>query len=132
MKNLSSINILIAGLLAVMLIVGCAGSKKKRSAVQLRSQRVQEALGDISEALQNYYNDNSYFPKGMATLRDAGYLSIMPDVEREWEFKYYTDADRIMMVEATSRSSMHDGSGYNIIYRVQEESWEGYGITEFP
>lgn len=132
MKTSRTFSTLIVGVLAVILLVGCAGSKKKKSAVQLRSQRVQEALGDISDALKKYYDDNGYFPKGMATLRDAGYLSIMPDVEREWELKYYTDADKVMMIEATSRSSMPDGRGYKITYRTLEEHWEGYGITEFP
>ena len=132
MNNVRAVHLLIVGFLMAGLLTGCAGSKQKRSAVQLRSQRVQEALGDISQALKEYYDDNGYFPKGMATLRDTGYLSIMPDVEREWELKYYTDADRVMMVEATSRSAMPDGSGYKITYRVREESWDGCGITEFP
>jgi hypothetical protein len=98
----------------------------------MRVQRVQATLTDIAEALEKYDNDRGYFPKGMATLRDAGYLSIMPDLEREWSFKYYTDGGQVMMVEAVSRTSMPDGAGYRLIYRAPDQTFDGYGITEFP
>ncbi len=118
--------------LALTIIAGCAGSKKNDPAVQMRSQQVQKALGDIAQALVDYKTEHGYFPKGMATLRDAHYLSLMPDVERDWTLKYYIDGGEVMMVEAVSRLSMPDGDGYRIEYRVQEESWGGYGITVFP
>ncbi len=123
---------LISCALLLALMIGCAGSRQKRDAVQMRSERVQTALGDITQALQKYQDVHGYFPKGMATLRDTQYLSIMPDVEQEWTLKYYTDGGRVMMVEAISTSSMPDGEGYEIIYRVTEGLWEGYGITIFP
>ena len=119
-------------LLIIALILGCAGTRKDRSAVEMRSQRVQAALIAVADALQMYQQDKGYFPQGLATLRDGHYLSIMPDVERDWQFDYYTDGGQVMMVEATSRSSMPDGAGQKIIYRVPDQSWEGYGITEFP
>ena len=124
---------LIVGFLLVSLVLGCAGTRKADQAMQLRIQRVQTTLTDIVRALQSYKQDKGYFPKGMATLRDAHYLSIMPDVERVWTLKHYTDgAVRWMMVEAVSKSSMPDGAGHRIIYRVPDQTWEGYGITEFP
>lgn len=122
----------VATFFLIALVVGCAGSRKKHSEVLVRSQRVQMALGDIAKALAQYQSDNGYFPKGLATLRDEAYVRIMPDVEQEWTLKYYTDGDRVMMVEAISRPSMPDGEGHKITYRVPEEAWEGYGITEFP
>ncbi|MFH1862445.1 MAG: hypothetical protein ABH878_06480 [bacterium] len=118
--------------LFLLLLSGCAGSRKDDPALQLRVHRVQATLSDIAAALDQYQKDNGFFPKGMATLRDAAYLSIMPDLEREWAFEYFTDGGRIMMVEATSRATMPDGAGYRITYQVPEQSWEGYGITIFP
>lgn len=120
------------GLLIIALILGCAGTRKDRSVVEMRSQRVQAALVAVADALQMYQQDKGYFPQGLATLRDDHYLSIMPDVEIDWQFDYYTDGGQVMMVAATSRSSMPDGTGHRIIYRVPDQSWEGYGITEFP
>ncbi len=122
----------VLGIAVAALLMSCAGTRKPDPQVILRSQRVQVALGDIAEGLQKYHQDYGYFPKGLAALRDAGYVSIMPDVEREWVLKYFTDGDQVTMVEATSLASMPDGEGYSIVYRVPTEEWEGYGITVFP
>lgn len=121
-----------AVLLVSLAIYGCAGSKKNDPAVQLRSQRVQATLTDVVSALETYYGEKGYFPKGLASLRDAHYLSIMPDLEREWNFNYYPDGGNVMMAEAVSTASMPDGAGYKITYRVPDQTWEGYGITEWP
>ncbi len=118
------------GLLAAAL--GCAGSRKNDPAVLLRSQRVQAAMTDISNALVKYQQEHGFFPKGMATLRDAQYLSLMPDLEREWTFNYYVDGGKVLMVEAVSTNLMPDGANYKITYRVPEQGWEGYGLTIFP
>ena len=123
---------LTVGFLLIALLLGCAGTRKDHSAAQMRAQRVQAALTAVADALEMYQQDKGYFPKGLATLREGRYLSTMPDVEREWSLDYYTDGGRVMMLEATSRSSMPDGAGYKIIYRAPDQSWEGYGITEFP
>ncbi|TKJ37599.1 hypothetical protein CEE37_13885 [candidate division LCP-89 bacterium B3_LCP] len=125
------ISFILLAALTVSLMQGCAGTRKAEQ-VKLRAQRVQATLTDIAEALEKYQQDKGYFPKGMATLRNARYLSIMPDLEREWKFEYFTDGGNVMMVEAVSRSSMPDGSGHRITYRVPSDVWEGYGITEFP
>jgi hypothetical protein len=122
----------LAAALSILLVFGCAGSKKGDPSVILRSQRVQATMTDIVGALEKYHEDKGFFPKGMASLRDAHYLSIMPDLEREWVFTYYTDGDQVMMVEAVSTALMPDKAGRKIVYRVPEQVWEGYGITEFP
>jgi hypothetical protein len=132
MTNIRRQIYLILGLSLIIWLVGCSSSRKEDPALQMRVQRIQATLTDIVEALEKYNDDRGYFPKGMATLRDAGYLSIMPDLEREWSFKYYTDGGRIMMVEAVSRAAMPDGEGHNMTYRVPDQIYEGYGITEFP
>ncbi len=116
----------------IVLSAGCAGTKKNCPGIQLRSQQVQKTLGDIVEALETYKKTHGFFPKGMATLRDGHYLSIMPDVEREWTLKYYIDGGEILMVEAVSVATMPDGEGYKLIHNVLEGSWGGYGITTFP
>jgi len=112
--------------------LGCAGSRKNDPGVLMRSQRVQAAMVDIASSLERYRAEKGFFPEGMAALRDAHYLSIMPDLEREWTFKYFTDGDKITMVEATSTETMLDGKGYKITYRVPDNAWEGYGITVWP
>ena len=132
MANIRRTVYLLAGLSLIISMVGCSSSRKKDPALQLRVQRVQATLTDITAAVEKYNEDRGYLPKGMATLRDAGYLSIMPDLEREWSFKYFTDGGRVMMVEAVSRAAMPDGEGYRMIYRVPDQNFEGYGITEFP
>ena len=116
----------------IALLIGCAGTQKPDPVMQQRVEYVKGAMTAIANALQFYYNDHGFFPKGMATLRDAEYLALAPDVEREWNLKYYTGGGQVMMIEAISRSSMPDGEGHKIIYRLPDESWEGYGITEFP
>ena len=132
MINYKKIYCQISIILLISLLMGCAGARQKRNDVQMRSQRVQKTLEEIITALHEYQDDHGYFPKGMATLRDMQYLSIMPDIEREWNLKYYTDGGQVMMVEAVSRPSMPDGAGFVLYYRVPEGEWEGYGITEFP
>ncbi|HDH58048.1 MAG TPA: hypothetical protein ENF16_05495 [Bacteroidetes bacterium] len=119
-------------LFLLALFMGCAGTRKPDPEMQRRVEYVKGAMTAVANALQFYYNDHGFFPKGMATLRDADYLALAPDVEREWELKYYTGGGQVMMVEAISRSTMPDGEGHKIIYRLPDESWEGYGITEFP
>lgn len=131
MKNARSAFCL-AMALGAFLMIGCAGSRKGDPSVILRSQRVQATMTDIVGALEKYHAEKGFFPKGMASLRDAHYLSIMPDLEREWVFTYNTDGDRVMMVEAVSTALMPDKAGRRIVYRVPEQVWEGYGITEFP
>ncbi|MBU0517363.1 hypothetical protein KJ564_00330 [bacterium] len=118
--------------LLAALLLGCAGTRKNDPAVALRSQRVQSTLSDIADGLNAYHQERGYFPKGLATLRETGLVSIMPDVEREWTIKYYVDGDKVMMIEAVSRTAMPDGEGYSVVYRVPNSEWEGYGITEFP
>lgn len=123
---------ILCGLVIIVHITGCAGTRKNDPALMMRVQKVQAALTDIANALEVYKADKGYYPKGMATLRDAQYLSIMPDVEREWTLKYYTDGGQVMMVEAVSNPSMSDGAGHRITYLVPSQTWEGYGITVFP
>lgn len=132
MKEIYKTACIIIALSLIVAILGCAGSREKDPTLQMRVQRVQATLTDISEALERYKDERGYFPKGMATLRDAQYLSIMPDLEREWTFKYYTDGGRVMMVEAVSTSNMPDGAGYKIVFRVPDQTWDGYGITVWP
>lgn len=132
MRKVTRMFNLTVGFLLIALLLGCAGTRKDRSAAQMRAQRVQAALTAMADALEMYKQDKGYLPKGMATLRDGRYLSIMPDVERDWSLEYYTDGGQVMMLEATSRAAMPDGAGHKIIYRVPDQSWEGYGITEFP
>ena len=132
MRRRNQAVLIITGFVLFACILGCAGTRKDDPALLMRVQRVQTALSDITRALESYEADKGYFPRGMATLRDTQYLSIMPDVERDWTLKDYTDGDQVMMVEAVSNPSMPDGAGHKIIYRVPDLSWEGYGITEFP
>jgi hypothetical protein len=121
-----SVTLIIVGFLWM---AGCAGSRPE---VETRVDRVKGAMSALANALQFYYQDHGYFPKGIATLKDAEYLAIYPDVERQWELKYYTGAGKVTMIEAVNRAAMPDGAGQRIVYRVQENVWEGYGITEFP
>jgi len=131
-KSTNSIFKYALAIFSLTLLIGCAGTRKNDPEVALRSQRVQKTLNDVAEGLDAYHNDRGYFPKGMATLRETGYVVIMPDVERDWTIKYYVDGDQVTMVEAVSRPVMPDGEGYSIVYRVPDASWEGYGITVFP
>ncbi len=110
-------------------MAGCAGSRPE---IESRVTNVKGAMTALANALQFYYQDHGYFPKGIAILKDAEYLAIAPDVERQWELKYYTGAGKVTMIEAVSRAAMPDGEGHRVVYRVQENVWEGYGITEFP
>ncbi|RJP76411.1 MAG: hypothetical protein C4524_10055 [Candidatus Zixiibacteriota bacterium] len=119
-----------AGLLLTLL--GCAGTRKNDPNVLARSQRVQAAMSDIASAVDRYQDEHGYFPKGMATLRETGYLSIMPDLTREWNFDYRTDGGQVMMVEAVSTGLMPDGEGRRIQFRVPDDHWTGYGIDDWP
>lgn len=114
------------------LVLGCAGSYRKDPAIQMRSQRVQATMVDIVSALQNYQAEKGFFPDGLATLREGHYLTIMPDLEREWTFQYFTDGAKVTLVEATSTETMLNGAGYKIAFRVPDNAWEGYGITVWP
>lgn len=122
------------GLLVFLAIIsgGCAGSRKNDPAVILRSQRVQATMVEIAGALEQYRTDHGFYPEGLATLRDGRYLSIMPDLERDWAFSFQVDGGKIMMIEAASQAAMADGPGYKISFRVSDNHWEGYGITVWP
>ncbi len=119
-------------LLLLILLQGCAGSRRDDPEVLARSQRVQITLGVIANALQFYHTDHGFFPEGLATLRETNYLAILPDLEREWNFNYYVDGDQVTQIEAVSTAVMLDGAGFKVIFRVFENKWEGYGIDKFP
>lgn len=121
-----------AVLLAALFCLGCAGSHRDDPAVLMRSQRVQAAIVDVVSALQNYHGEKGFFPQGLATLREGHYLTMMPDLEREWTFEYFTDGDKVSLVQATSTETMINGAGYKIAFRVADNAWEGYGITVWP
>jgi hypothetical protein len=116
----------------MILLLGCAGIRKNDSAVLMRSQQVQATLVEIAVALDQYRAEHEYYPEGLATLRDANYFSLMPDLEQEWAFNFGVDGGKVMMVEAVSQATMPDGPGYKITYRVLANKWEGYGITIWP
>lgn len=122
--------ILMAGLVAVLL--GCGGTRKNDPEVAMRSQKVQLALGEIASTLAKYHTDKGFFPKGMATLREEGYLTVDPDLEKEWTFNYFTDGPVVTLVEARSTKEMPDGADYRITYRPADSRFEGYGIDKFP
>lgn len=122
--------ILIAGL--SVLVLSCAGTRKNDPAISMRSQQVQLVLGAIASSLDKYHTDHGFFPKGIATLREEAYLTLDPDLERQWTFNYWTDGPAVTMVDATSTPAMPDGKGWHIVYKPTTGSFEGYGIDKFP
>jgi hypothetical protein len=131
MKRSIWISLCLLGFIMVVSLMGCAGARQGKSEMQARSQRVQATLTDLVRALENYKDEKGFFPKGLAILRDGHYLSVMPDLEREWTLNYYVDGGKVAMVEAISKPEMPDGVGHKIVYRPQDQVWEGYGITYF-
>jgi len=119
-------------LLCAVFSGGCAGSRRKEPTVILRSQRVQATLVEIASALDQFRTDHGYYLEGLAALRESRYLSIMPDLERDWAFSFNVDGGKILMIGAVSQEAMVDGPGYRISFRVPDNYWEGYGITVWP
>ena len=119
-------------LLGAVLSAGCAGSRRKDPTVILRSQRVQATMVDIASALDQFRADHGLYPEGLAALRDSRYISILPDLERDWAFSFKVDGGKMQMIEAVSQEAMADGPGYKILFRVPDNYWEGYGITIWP
>jgi hypothetical protein len=126
-------------ILLVLLIVfqaafflGCAASRKIDPLMQMRVGSVQRAMADIVWGLEMYRADYGEFPQKFQLLWDHCYITYSPNVEMNWSFRYFVDNGCVILVEATSSSAMPDGNGHKITYLVQEENWEGYGITEFP
>ena len=118
--------------LGAVLSAGCAGSRRNDPTMILRSQRVQATLVEIAAALDQFRTDHGNYPEGLAALRESHYLSIMPDLERDWAFSFTVDAGKILMIAAVSQKAMADGPGYKILFRVPDNYWEGYGITVWP
>jgi len=131
MKNLAW-RFLALLLLCAVFSGGCAGSRRNEPTVILRSQRVQATLVEIASALDQFRADHGYYPEGLAALRESRYLSIMPDLERDWAFSFNVDGGKILMIGAVSQEAMVDGPGYRISFRVPDNYWEGYGITVLP
>ena len=87
---------------------------------------------EIAAALDQYRTDRGTYPEGLAVLREGRYLSIMPDLERDWAFSFDLEAGKILMIVAVSQAAMANGPGYKILFRVPDNYWEGYGITVWP
>ena len=93
-----------------------------------RASDAKTAISAIWQAAQVYYQERGEYPTNVEELLDAKYLELSQGTTKQWEFAIAGDPP--LSIRANSTELMPGGAGKEVIYDIENGTWEGYGLPE--
>jgi len=91
-----------------------------------RASDAKTTINAIWQAAQVYYQDKGTWPSTVEELEGESYLEIAPATKLQWIFNMMGSPP--VSIQAISTEQMRGGAGNQVLFNIQDGSWQGYGL----